>query len=92
MEAFREVLFDCDLIDLGFSGTPYTYDNKRHGRANVRVRLDWAVACPAWRDRFADTHVQHLASPVSDHCPILVNIEKEMIMPNRQKKRQYEIF
>ncbi|KAK1626172.1 hypothetical protein QYE76_000487 [Lolium multiflorum] len=31
---------------------PYTYDNKRLGRANVRVRLDRAVACPAWRDRW----------------------------------------
>jgi hypothetical protein len=57
MEAFREVLFECDLTDLGFLGTPYTYDNKRHGRANVRVRLDRAVACPAWRDKFADTRV-----------------------------------
>jgi hypothetical protein len=50
------------------------------------------VACPPWRDKFADTRVQHLTSPVSDHCPILVNIEKEVFMPNRQKKRQYEIF
>jgi hypothetical protein len=33
MEAFREVLLNCELIDLGFSGVPYTYDNKRQGRA-----------------------------------------------------------
>jgi hypothetical protein len=46
MDAFREVLYDCNLTDLGFSGVPYTYDNKRIGRANVRVRLDRAVACP----------------------------------------------
>jgi endonuclease/exonuclease/phosphatase family metal-dependent hydrolase len=46
MEAFRDVLFDCNLTDLGFTGVPYTYDNRRHGRANVRVRLDRAVACP----------------------------------------------
>jgi endonuclease/exonuclease/phosphatase family metal-dependent hydrolase len=72
MEAFREVLYDCDLTDLGFSGVPYTYDNKRAGRANMRVRLDRAVACPAWRDLFADTRVQHLTSPISDHCPVLV--------------------
>jgi hypothetical protein len=47
MEAFREVLFDCNLSDLGFAGVPYTYDNKRTGWANVCVRLDRAVACPA---------------------------------------------
>jgi endonuclease/exonuclease/phosphatase family metal-dependent hydrolase len=60
MVAFREVLTDCNLIDLGFAGVPYTYDNKRQGRANVKVRLDRAVADPNWRDMFADSHVQHL--------------------------------
>jgi hypothetical protein len=92
MEAFREVLYDCDLTDLGFSGIPYTYDNKRQGRANVRVRLDRAVACPAWRDLFADSEVQHLVSPVSDHCPILVQIEREVRVPQRHPRRQYEIM
>jgi hypothetical protein len=92
MEAFREVLYDCDLTDLGFSGLPYTYDNKRHGRANVRVRLDRAVACPLWRDTYADSEVQHLITPVSDHCPILVQNEKEVRVPRRQPQRQYEIL
>jgi hypothetical protein len=34
MDAFREVLSDCNLLDLGFAGLPYTYDNKRKGQAN----------------------------------------------------------
>jgi hypothetical protein len=92
MEAFREVLYDCDLTDLGFSGIPYAYDNKRQGRANVRVRLDRVVACPTWRDMFGDSEVQHLVSPVSDHCPILVQIEREVRVPQRQPRRQYEIM
>jgi hypothetical protein len=92
MEAFRKVLYDCDLTDLGFSGLPYTYDNKRHGRANVRVRLDRAVACPLWHDAYADSEVQHLITPVSDHCPILIQIEKEVRVPRRQPRRQYEIL
>ncbi|XP_073355415.1 uncharacterized protein [Aegilops tauschii subsp. strangulata] len=29
MESFREALDDCALTDLGFSGVPFTYDNKR---------------------------------------------------------------
>jgi hypothetical protein len=57
MDAFREVLFDCNLTDLGFAGVPYTYDNKRQGKANVQVRLDRAVASSEWRDLFADSHV-----------------------------------
>jgi endonuclease/exonuclease/phosphatase family metal-dependent hydrolase len=71
LDAFREVLSDCNLVDLGFAGVPYTYDNKRQGRANVKVCLDRAVADCAWRELYADTHVQHLTSPVSDHFRIL---------------------
>jgi hypothetical protein len=44
MDSFREVLSDCNLVDLRFAGVPYTYDNKRQGRANAKVRLDRAVA------------------------------------------------
>jgi exonuclease III len=92
MEAFRDALYDCNLTDLGFSGVPYTYDNKRAGRANVKVRLDRAVGCPAWRDLFADTRVQHLTSPVSDHCPVLVKLEQDIRAANQQPRRQYEIM
>jgi hypothetical protein len=44
MLAFRDTLEMCELVDLGFLGYAYTYDNKRKGRANVQVRLDRAVA------------------------------------------------
>ena len=40
MLAFRDTLEVCNLLDLGFSGVPFTYDNKRHGAVNVQVRLD----------------------------------------------------
>jgi hypothetical protein len=56
------------------------------------VRLDRAVASPEWRDLFADSHVQHLVSPVSDHCPILLNIVKEEWVIPRCLRRQHEIF
>jgi hypothetical protein len=37
MAAFRDALEVCGLVDLGFSGVPHTYDNKRSGNANVKV-------------------------------------------------------
>jgi hypothetical protein len=46
MMDFREVLSHCDLHDLGFIGTPWTFDNKQRGDCNVKVRLDRAVASP----------------------------------------------
>lgn len=45
---FREILSHCNLFDLGYSGTSWTYDNKRAGADNVPVRLDRAVTSPSW--------------------------------------------
>jgi hypothetical protein len=50
MEAFREVLSDCSLVDLGFVGVRFTFNNKRQGRANVKVCLEGAVATSCSRD------------------------------------------
>lgn len=52
MLAFRDTLELCGLVDLGFSGVPYTFDNKQREPKNVKVRLDRAVANFVWRDRF----------------------------------------
>jgi hypothetical protein len=92
MAAFRETLDVCNLVDLGFKGLLYTYDNKRSGRANVRVRLDRVVATAEWRDLFADTCVEHLVSPVSYHNPLLVRLIKESRASPRQPRRHYEVW
>ena len=57
---FRDVLEVCGLGDLGFAGLPYTFDNRRGGRANVKVCLDRAVANNAWRDIFAHASVGNM--------------------------------
>lgn len=44
MEDFRDTLNLCGLQDVGFSRTPWTYDNRKMGARNVKVRLDRGVA------------------------------------------------
>lgn len=39
---FQEVVVDCGFFDLGFSGLPFTWDNRQEGNNNVKVRLDRA--------------------------------------------------
>jgi hypothetical protein len=68
MAAFRDCVQVCELTDLGFSGLPFTFDNKRAGNNNVRVRLDRAMADNSWRDIFSDS----LLSIWSVHALIIV--------------------
>ena len=90
---FRDVLEVCGLGDLGFAGLPYTFDNRRGGRANVKVRLDRAVANNMWRDVFAHARVEHLVAPSSDHLPILLRCAlEETSQATGRRCRQYEVM
>lgn len=91
MLAFRELIQNCDLHDLGFTGFPFNYDNRREGRNNVRVRLDRALADDNWRDIFSEVHIVHLTSPCSDHCPIQLQFNMVNPSSNRSKCLHYEI-
>ena len=76
---FRDVLEVCGLSDLGFSGVPYTYDNRRAGRAYVKVRLDRAVANDGWCTQFPDFWVINGDPRHSDHRPVVVTTEQGAI-------------
>jgi hypothetical protein len=92
MSNFRDALSDCDLVDLGFTGLPFTYDNGRRGAANVKVRLDRAVADTGWRDLFGEASLRHLVSSRSDHCPLLLAIQKEEWEHHKPRIFRYEIM
>ncbi|XP_045088740.1 uncharacterized protein [Aegilops tauschii subsp. strangulata] len=91
MMAFRDCFEVCQLVDLGFLGYPFTYDNKRSGRANVQVRLDRAAADNAWRDLFPEAAVTHLTSPRSDHRSLLLRCMQDTSV-KVVKARRYEVM
>ena len=72
---FRECLEDCQLVDLGFSGPKYTWNNRQQGRDNMRVRLDRAVANGPFIQIF-DTQVQNIITTSSDHYAVLVSLDR----------------
>ncbi|CAM8897072.1 unnamed protein product [Rhodiola kirilowii] len=67
MKAFREVLFECGLTDLGFKGCPFTFSNKRRGKLEVKARLDRVLANAEWRSAFPSAQVSHITTCTSDH-------------------------
>lgn len=85
MQAFRDCLEICGLADLGFSGVAHTYDNKRSGEGNVKVRLDRAVASPSWRNSFEYPTVWHLVLPASDH--VALHVRCDILVDQHVKKK-----
>uniref|UniRef100_A0A2N9F6N4 Reverse transcriptase domain-containing protein n=1 Tax=Fagus sylvatica TaxID=28930 RepID=A0A2N9F6N4_FAGSY len=72
MLEFRCALNSCQLIDIGYHGPTFTWDNGRHGAANVQERLDRATATLNWLDKFHGTIVHNVPWSSSDHLPLLI--------------------
>jgi hypothetical protein len=89
---FREVLSHCDLYNIGFVGTPWTWDNKQKGQRNVKVRFDRAVASPSWSTCFPDYRLHHLASSRSDHCPLMLSVDQPTDARPERPQRRYEVI
>ncbi|XP_075669880.1 uncharacterized protein LOC142639613 [Castanea sativa] len=83
MEEFGDALESCQLINLGFRGYKFTWNNKRPGAANTRERLDRAVANKEWLDAFSECSVSHEFSHASDHMPLLLQIGKDNRLQGR---------
>jgi hypothetical protein len=77
---------------MGFFGTPWTYDNRKMGNRNVKVRLDRGVASQPWLNCFGDASVTHLISPCSDHCPLLLSVQQGVKDTSGGKQAYYEIM
>uniref|UniRef100_A0A2N9G189 CCHC-type domain-containing protein n=1 Tax=Fagus sylvatica TaxID=28930 RepID=A0A2N9G189_FAGSY len=75
MAAFRDVLIDCSLQDLGFFGPPFTWSNRRRDNALVRVRLDRGVANAGRLQLFPLMRVNHVVISSSDHLGLLFDME-----------------
>lgn len=74
MKLFRECLEDCKLVDLGFSGPKFTWNNRQSGDNNVKVRLDRATANGQFMELFNDYHVENIITYSCDHYAVLTSI------------------
>src|SRR4051812_30303902 len=60
MEEFRDCFTECGLLDLGYSGYAYTWDNNRDREDNVQVRLDRATCNDSFSSLFPLTTVENI--------------------------------
>jgi hypothetical protein len=62
------------MTDLGFTGLPYTWDNRQHGGRNIKVRLDRGLGDDRFKEKFDNTIVTHVQTTESDHCALLISL------------------
>ncbi|KAL5779912.1 hypothetical protein ACOSQ2_010649 [Xanthoceras sorbifolium] len=85
MSQFKNVIDDCNLLDLGFNGHPFTWVNRQGGDKLVKERIDRLLYCLKWRALFPEARVMHLNFEGSDHLPILVERAKLKILEKGER-------
>ena len=89
MRAFREVIGECALQDLGWAGVEYTWDNQQQGAANVKARLDRALVNSAMMNLFEESRVRHVSSVESDHCFLVIELRELNNHKYKEKVKQF---
>lgn len=74
IEPIMNLIQRAGLEDLGFTGNSFTWSNKREGSANIKQRLDRALANAEWNEEFQQASLQNLVAIGSDHGPICLTL------------------
>ena len=88
MEIFRDCLDITGLMDLGYTGSWFTWAVERRDYGCIRERIDRALGSLEWRRKFPRAKLYHVANSASDHCVLLLQLDQAP----RQTKGRAKIF
>ena len=85
----KDCLDRCNMIDLGFSGSRFTWANRRDAHILIQERIDRFFVNSNWCTLYPKAKVTHLTRCHSDHCPVLLETSSfEWSKPNVSFKFQ----
>ena len=90
MNAFRDFINACGLMDLESKGCAFTWANNHEGQDFVKERLERAICNIDWRVSFSQAKAFALLVIGSNHSPILLLLSAEPLRRNKMFK--YEAF
>jgi exonuclease III len=85
----QDTLNNCNLVDLGYKGEPFTWTNNQANNCHIKERLDRFCATTDWISRFPRFTNYHLMSSTSDHNPILFVFGTNIDFRNDSHNKQY---
>lgn len=86
---FQACIHDCELLDLPFTGSSFTWTGIRSS-GRVWKRLDRAMVNHAWMTAYGASTVDVLSRTGSDHCPLLLHIGTQI--PPRIRPFKFQTF
>lgn len=89
LDGFAEIIMECGLNDLGFTGGKFTWEHCRGTERWVSERLDRGFATESWSNLFPDAEVIVHEVTTSDHIPLCLKLNKQMYVP-RLKRFRFE--
>ena len=75
MQLFREAIDECGFLDLGLSGSQFTWQKHFSNGHSIWERLDRCLANNDWLIKFAGSKVHHLHCSTSDHNPLWIVLD-----------------
>ena len=78
VRAIQDCMNECHMMDLGFSGSKFTWSNKRDLGGLIQCKLDRCWANLDWKSFFPEANITHLARVNSDHYSLLLNLSPKL--------------
>uniref|UniRef100_A0A7N2R7P6 DUF4283 domain-containing protein n=1 Tax=Quercus lobata TaxID=97700 RepID=A0A7N2R7P6_QUELO len=88
MKLFRDTINSCELRDMGYCGSDFTWSRKLGTKGWVRERLDRAFVSTEWIGMFPTAKIFHVANSVFDHNMLILKNAK----PTRRRKKGQKQF
>ncbi|XP_057247508.1 uncharacterized protein LOC130589895 [Beta vulgaris subsp. vulgaris] len=80
---FESFMNDASLLEAPTTGLFYSWNNKGEGQTRIASRIDKALVNADWIDKFTDVVVHYRANGVSDHSPLVFNMEGQTVSGGR---------
>lgn len=76
MDHFHHIIHLCDLIDLRYYGSPFTWSCNHPTEGQTYIHLDRALANNAWKSLFPSSSIHHVSMPSLDHSMLTILLKQ----------------
>ncbi|XP_074352512.1 uncharacterized protein LOC141691645 [Apium graveolens] len=87
LTGFGEAITDCELEDIGFIGSEFTWEKSRGTPGWIQERLDRGFVTQSWRQLFPTVEVHVLKVSTSNHLMLILKLNSQIYVPKSRKFR-----